>query len=79
MTMPGTTPPFVIPALLAVGVALAAIIGGPQEGRRVAVDADHPVTLYLPKATYDTLSKDGGDVPGIQDRATRLLVQAVGS
>lgn len=79
MTMPGTTPPFVIPALLAVGVALAAIIGGPQEGRRAAAGAGHPVTLYLPKATYDALSDGGGDVPGIQDRATRLLVQAVGS
>lgn len=79
MTMPGMTPPFVIPALLAVGVALAVIAAGPSEGRGAAAGTGHPVTLHLPEATYDALSRSGGGLPGIQDRATRLLIEAVGS
>lgn len=79
MTMPWMTPPFLVPALLAVGVALTVIVAGPSEGRRAAIGTGHPVTLHLPEATYDALSRDGGGLPGIEDRATRLLIEAVGS
>jgi hypothetical protein len=79
MPMPGTTPPFVIPALVAAGVALVAAFGPPgAEPRAAAAGAGHPVTLHLPAATYEALSRQGGGVPGVQERATRMLVEAAG-
>lgn len=76
--MPGMTPPFVIPALVAAGVALSVVGGGPQEERRAAEGIHHPVTLHLPEATYDALAAEGRGMQGVQDRATRLLVEATG-
>lgn len=78
MPMPGTTPPFVIPVLLAAGVALVVAFGPPVEEPRAAAGSGHPVTLHLPAATYDALSRQGGGMPGIQERATRMLVEATG-
>ncbi|HEV7370907.1 hypothetical protein [Arenibaculum sp.] len=72
------TPPVVIPALVAAGVALAVVGGGPREERQAAAGIHYPVTLYLPEATYDALAKEGRGMQGIQDRAMRLLVEATG-
>ncbi len=77
MPMHGTTPPFVIPAMLAAGVALVAAFGPAHEDPRAAIRAGHPVTLHLPTATYDALAREGGGMPGLQDRAIRLLVEGI--
>jgi hypothetical protein len=75
MPMRGLTPPFVIPALVIAGVALTMVYGGPQEPGRLG----YPVTVYLPKATYESLSREGGAISDIQARAARMVVQAAGN
>lgn len=62
MKMHGLAPPLVIPALIALE----------QRG-----GDEHAVTIRLPQAPYDALSRDGASVSEVRERASRPVVEAV--